>query len=101
MNASDDLSPAPAGRRNTVKGRPEHIEVTGRIPRIVKADVVISVGLLIWWPLVILALVFIVPAVAVAAVLAAVVAPIWLLGRRLNVHHRPHRSTPFVRRARS
>ncbi|MGH2893988.1 MAG: hypothetical protein ACRDPM_12095 [Solirubrobacteraceae bacterium] len=52
---------------------------------------IIVLGLLVWWPLVILALVVIVPALAisavVAAVVAAIVAPTWPLVRRVRAHH--------------
>ena len=73
-------------------------------PRIVKVGVVIVLGLLIWWPLVFLALAFIIPAVviaaAIAAVIAAIASPIWLLVRRVRAYHHAHQPMLSLRRLR-
>jgi hypothetical protein len=96
MDTSDSVSPAQTGQPRSVKASSELIEVTGRTARFVKISVVIILGLLIWWPLVFLAVAFIVPTLAVAAILvalgAAIAAPIWLLVRRVRARHRAHQS---------
>ena len=104
MNTSDDVSLAQTGQPRSVTANSELIEVTGRTARIVKISVVIILGLLIWWPLVFFAIAVIVPTLVVAAILAAlgaaIAAPIWLLVRRVRVRHRAHRSMLSLHRLR-
>ena len=96
MSTSDDLRPAPTLHPTPVKASQGLIEVSGRTARFVKVSVVIILGLLIWWPVVFFAIAVIVPTLVVAAILAAlgaaIAAPIWLLVRRARVRHRAHRS---------
>jgi len=54
-------------------------------------------GLLVTPPLLILAVVVAMPAIAVGAVVAAIAAPILLI-RRVRAHHRAHGSTLFLHR---
>jgi hypothetical protein len=81
----------------------ELAEVTGGGLRVVEIAVVTFIGLLASPPLLILAVVVAVPAVAIGAVVAAVVAAIALptaLVRRVRAHHREHGSTMFIHRFR-
>jgi hypothetical protein len=104
MNISKDLHPALTSRPTGVNAIPELIAVTGRRARVVKVVVVICLGLLIWWPLVFLPVAVIVPTIAVAAILvallAAIAAPIWLLVRPVRARLRAQRSMRSLSRLR-
>jgi hypothetical protein len=79
----------------------ELIEVTGGGLRVVEIGVVVLLGLLLCPPLLILAVVVAVPAIAGAVLVAAVVIPVvavtWLV-RHVRAHHRAHGSTLFLHR---
>jgi Flp pilus assembly protein TadB len=81
----------------------ELVEVTGAGVRVAEVGLVILLGLLVCPPLLILAVIVAVPAIAfsavVAAVVAAVVVPTWLV-RKVVAHHRAHRTTLFLHRLR-
>jgi hypothetical protein len=77
------------------------VEVTGAGLRIVEVGAASLLGLLASPPLLILAVVVAVPAIAMAALVAAVGAAIavpTLLVRRVRAHHRAHGSTLFLHR---
>lgn len=79
----------------------ELLEVTGGGLRIAEIAVVAFLGLLLCPPLLILAVIVAVPAIAiglvVAAVAAAVVVPTMLV-RRVRAHHLAHGTTLFLHR---
>jgi hypothetical protein len=79
----------------------ELIEVTGGGLRVAEIVIVGLLGLLVCPPLLILAVIVAVPTLAigaaVAAVVAAVAVPTWLI-RKLLRHHRAHGSTLFLHR---
>jgi uncharacterized membrane protein YbhN (UPF0104 family) len=79
----------------------EVIANTGGGLRIVELALGALVGLLVCPPLLILAVVVAVPAIAISAVVAAIVGAIGvptLLVRRVRAHHREHSSTLFLHR---
>jgi hypothetical protein len=79
----------------------EVAEVTGGGLRIVEIGAAVLLGGLICPPLLILAVIVAVPAIAtgavVAAAFAAIAGPTWLV-RRVRAHHREHGSTLFLHR---
>src|SRR5262245_7493173 len=79
----------------------EVVEVTGGGLRILEIGLIVLIGLLVCPPLLILAVVVALPAIAFGAVIAvaaaAVVGPIWLV-RRVRAHHLAYRSTMFLHR---
>jgi hypothetical protein len=81
----------------------ELIAETGAGLRIVEIGLVVVLGLLVCPPLLILAVVVAVPLIGfslvVAAVVAAIAVPTFLV-RRVRAHHREHRSTLFLHRLR-
>lgn len=104
MNTSDDLHPGRPAKPTTAEAHPELSEVSRRSARNAKIGALIVLGLLIWWPLLLLAIAFAVPTIAVAAVLGAVVAaiaePIRLLVRRARAHRRKRHSFQLLKRLR-
>jgi uncharacterized membrane-anchored protein len=84
---------------NTVEVTEELVEVTGGGLRIAEIAVVTLLGLLLCPPLLILAVVVAVPALAIgavgAAIAVAVLVPAWLV-RKVRAHHREHGSTMFL-----
>jgi hypothetical protein len=81
----------------------ELVEVTGAGVRVAEVGLVILLGLLVCPPLLILAVIVAVPAIAISAVVAAVVAavvvPTWLV-RKVVAHHRAHGTTLCLHRLR-
>jgi len=81
----------------------EVLEVTGGGLRVVEIGAATLLGLLVCPPLLILAAVVAVPAIAISALVAAVVAAIAVptaLVRHVRAHHREHGSTLFLHRLR-
>jgi uncharacterized membrane protein YbhN (UPF0104 family) len=79
----------------------EVIADTGGGLRIVELALAALVGLLVCPPLLILAVVVAVPAIAISAVVAAIVGAIavpTMLVRRVRAHHREHSSTLVLHR---
>jgi hypothetical protein len=103
MNTTNDVRPALTGHPSPVEVSEEIIEVTGGGLRIVEIGLVILLGLLVWPPLAILAVVVAAPLIAafllVATVVAAIAVPTFLV-RRVRAHHRAHGSTMFLHRLR-
>jgi hypothetical protein len=97
MNTTEHLHPS------RVEVSAEVVEATGAGLRILEVGVVAFGGLLVAPPFLILAVVVAVPAIAMAALVAAVGAaiavPTWLV-RRVRAHHRAHGSTLFLHRVR-
>jgi hypothetical protein len=75
----------------------EVVEVTGGGVRILELGLVLFLGLLLCPPLLILAVIVAVPAIAISAVAAAILVPI-LLVRHVVAHHREHGTTLFIHR---
>jgi hypothetical protein len=73
------------------------VEVTGGGVRVLELGLVLFLGLLLCPPLLILAVLVAVPALAVSAVVAAIAIPT-LLVRRVVLHHREHGTTLFIHR---
>ena len=95
MSTTKDFQPAPA------EVAADAVEAGGDGLRILEIVMVAGLGLLVSPPLLILAVIVAVPAIAVAAAVGAVVAAIWVpmvLVRRVRAHHREHGSTMFVHR---
>jgi hypothetical protein len=102
VNETDNIwSPLPE-HMTAADVRPELPELAGHQRRIATVAVLVFVGLLVWWPLVILAAVFIVPAIivstALGAVLAAMTMPMWLLVRHVRGRRRAPQSTLLASR---
>lgn len=95
MSTTDHIHP------NGVEATEELIEVTGGGLRIAEIAVVGFLGLLLCPPLLILAVIVAVPAIAiglvVAAVAAAIVVPTTLV-RHVRRHHLAHGTTLFLHR---
>ena len=77
-------------------------EVTRRQSRIAEVSVVVLLGLLVWWPLVLLLVLFVMPVLVLSATaasaVAAVAVPMWLLARRFRGHnHAQHLRLPTKR----
>jgi hypothetical protein len=73
----------------------ELVEVTGGGVRVLEVGLVLFLGLLLCPPLLILAVIVAVPAIAFTAVAAAVLVP-FLLVRHVVAHHRRHGTTLFL-----
>jgi hypothetical protein len=103
MNTTGDIRPPLTAHPTSLEVAADLTEVTGGGLRIAEVGVVIFLGLLVCPPLLILAVVVAVPAIAISAVVAAVVGaiavPTWLV-RRVRAHHREHQSTLFLHRLR-
>ena len=104
MHSSKHPHPVLTGRPTAIKASPELIAVTARSARVVRVGVIICLGLLIWWPLVFLAVAVIVPTMAIAAIgaapMAAIAAPTWLLVSRVRARHGAQQSMPSLNRLR-
>jgi hypothetical protein len=95
MSTTDHIHPSGA------EATEELIEVTGGGLRIAEIAMVGFAGLLLCPPLLILAVIVAVPAIAIGLVVAAVAAAILgptALVRRVRAHHREHGSTMFLHR---
>jgi hypothetical protein len=73
----------------------DFVEVTGGGVRVLELGLVLFLGLLLCPPLLILAVLVAVPALAISAVVAAIAIPT-LLVRHVVLHHREHGSTLFI-----
>jgi hypothetical protein len=91
MNTTDNIHPS------ALDVSAEVVEVTGAGLRVVEIGAVVLLGLLVTPPLLILAVVVAMPAIAVGAVVAAIAVPTMLV-RRVRAHHRAHGSTLFLHR---
>lgn len=95
MSTTDNIHPS------GVEATEELLEVTGGGLRVAEIAVVGFLGLLVCPPLLILAVIVAVPALAIAlvagAVFAAVAVPAWLI-RKVRAHHRAHGTTLFLHR---
>jgi membrane protein implicated in regulation of membrane protease activity len=84
---------------NTIEVTEELVEVTGGGLRIAEIAVVTLFGLLLCPPLLILAAIVAVPALAITAVVGAIAVavfvPVWLV-RKVRAHHRKHGTTMFI-----
>lgn len=104
MNNPNDARPARTGQRTQVEASPQRIVVRDGGLRLVRGCVITGLALTIWWPVAILVIAVVVPTLAVAAVLAAgvaaIVAPPWLLVRRLRARDGAQRSTLSAQRVR-
>jgi hypothetical protein len=103
MNFSSDIhQPQRVSAQLTpVELSEELVEVTGAGGRVIEVGLVSLLGLLACPPLLILAVVVAVPAIALSALVAAVVAAVVVptaLVRRVVAHHRAHGSTLFLHR---
>ena len=103
MNTTDDVRPPHTGHAQHDEVSAELIGVADAGLRTAEVGLAIFVGLLVCWPLLILAVVVAVPFLAISAVVAAVVAAIavpTMLVRRVRAHHRAHQSTLILHRLR-
>jgi NhaP-type Na+/H+ and K+/H+ antiporter len=75
----------------------ELVEVTGGGVRVLEVGLFLFLGLLLCPPLLILAVMVAVPAIAISAVVAAIAVPT-LLVRRVVLHHREHGTTLVLHR---
>jgi hypothetical protein len=86
---------------NTIEVSEELVEVTGGGLRIAELVILGIFGLILCPPLLILAVIVAVPAIAIGAVVAAVFAaiagPTYLVGKA-RAHHRAHGQTVFLHR---
>lgn len=106
MSTSNNIHPPMTAQPMTANPTPvelgeDLVEVTGAGVRVVEIALVVFLGLLVCPPLLILAVLVAVPALAVTALVAAVVAAVvvpTLLVRRVVAHHRAHGSTLFLHR---
>jgi hypothetical protein len=101
MTSTNDMHARAPEHLTVVDAGEEALEVTGAGLRVAEIGVVVLLGLLVCPPLLILAVIVAVPAIAVSAVVLAAVAAIalpTLLVRRVRAHHRAHGSTLFLHR---
>ena len=75
----------------------ELVEVTGGGVRVLEVGLVLFLGLLVCPPLLILAVIVAVPALAISAVVLAILIPV-LLVRHVVAHHRAHGTSLFIHR---
>lgn len=95
MSTTDHIHP------NGVEASEELLEVTGGGLRVAEIAMVGFLGLLLCPPLLILAVIVAVPAIAIGLVVAAVASVIVLptmLVRHVRAHHRAHGTTLFLHR---
>jgi hypothetical protein len=97
MNSFNDIHQPLTAQATPVELSEELVEVTGGGVRVLEVGLVLFLGLLVCPPLLILAVIVAVPALAVSAVVAAVLVPV-LLVRHVVAHHRAHGTTLFIHR---
>jgi hypothetical protein len=97
MNPTNEIRQPLTADPSPIELSEDLVEVTGGGLRVLELGLVAFIGLLLCPPLLILAVMVAIPALAVTAVVAAIAIPT-LLVRRVVVHHREHGTTLFIHR---
>jgi hypothetical protein len=98
MHGEDNVPGRPGRDMTPAKAGMEDIELSRRQWRLAEVGLVAFLGLVVWWPLAILVVAFVIPTMVILSVIAAAVAAVGMPTRLLvRVFRARHRARHFSR----